>query len=75
MFVGNDWRRIITLHTLIPPHTPLPVQDWKAVNEHCCPGNVGLCNQEARLFLEEEGEKKMTHYPFPPRSLPLVRMS
>lgn len=28
------------------------------MNEHCCPGNAGLCNQEARLFLEEEGEKK-----------------
>lgn len=37
--------------------TPLTLQDRKAVNEHCCLGNAGLCNQEARLFLEAEGKK------------------
>lgn len=77
---GNGWRKIITLHTL-KPTTPLPLQDRKAVNEHGCPGNGVLCNQEAWLFLVLEGEKKkkMTHYPFPPfflfLSLPHVSRS
>lgn len=65
VLVGNGRRKIITLHTPITT-TPLPLQDQKAVNEHGCPGNGVLCNQEAWLFLEVDGEKKMTHYPFPP---------
>lgn len=68
MFVGNS-------SSQPDPPTPLPLQDWKAVNELRCLGNIGLCNQEAGLFLDERGEKKMTHCPSPPRCLPLVRMS
>lgn len=56
------------------PHTLLLAvfnETGKTVNEDCCPGNGGLCSQEAWLFLEEREKKRMTHYPFPPLFLPL----